>query len=99
MKLLRLTPEILRAAADRLEPLALPTTPGCREYMCLAVNAVTGGYDHYHWELFQTTLAAHGVPLGGLLDYYDTSSSRYATEAPMVRFMFLEFLALDLESQ
>lgn len=98
MTLQHLTPEILRAAADRLDPLALPATPANREFMCNAVNEVTDHDNQCHWE-FQITLAAHGVPLSGLLDYRDTSTSGYIEEAPMVRFMFLEFLALDLESQ
>jgi hypothetical protein len=93
-----LTPQLLRDAADYLvgdgERHSNPEAR--REFMCLAIGQVSGGafalFSPSAMLPFERLLKRHGVPLGGrIMEPYDQSMS--------VRFMFLEFLALDMETR
>lgn len=91
----KLTPEILRAAADQL--CAGDGSPGIR-FMCWAIERV----GRSSVTEFQQALLDHGVvavkgdAMGNLRprkrNPYGTDEERQA-----VRFMFLEFLALSME--
>jgi len=107
----KLTPAILRAAADHLAPLALGKTSPDREFMCRALGHVAdenlsdycGGKAPARYE-FEDLIDSHGVPMGGKLleetgaDYPYAADDPRAAEVMSIRFMFLEFLALDMET-
>lgn len=90
---MNVTPEILRSIADTLVPFNEVNRYLGEYYIC--ISAV----DFHCIEAVQELLSEGGLwDLTGCLGYPD-GSKEYADNAMSIRFMYLEFLALYLESE
>jgi hypothetical protein len=86
-----LTPEKLRTIADSLDSETKGNSE-C-EFICIATRHL---FDTDHSEEMKNLLIGLKVPLDGML-YLNRDS--YDRDAMSVRFMLLEFMALEMESR
>jgi hypothetical protein len=92
-----LTPEILYTAADRLKAdHNIYYYQFGYQFMCDAIRDISRRNPDFETLLnFEALLREHGVPLSGTLGFRGKPDH---IRNQSIRFMFLEFLALDMET-